>query len=353
MLDITNIPPPRVPVIDDRTGLMSREWYRFLLNLFRLSGSGSSDVTLTDLQLAPQSQVDFGDLNDSYDQAQLSYLSEQSNTLQGEIDSLKVCPTSNVESLVNELPLLSIVANNEQVIADLQNKIDTAPAIPQFGTIANYNFDNQAPLNGVLYSSTSIKTSPNLTFDGTNLGIGTAPSTSINVYSATNATILVQGDNSSTNIIGSRYANDANGANFIVRKYRGSVAIPATVASGDALGIFAFQGYGGTNVRTLAQVRAFVGTYTSDTNISAYLTLATSAPGSAASTERVRITETGNIYGTTGTTGMTNGFFYIPAAAGAPTGVPTAISGRVPMYYDTTNEKFYVYNGAWKSVLLT
>lgn len=68
--------------------------------------------------------------------------------------------------------------------------------------------------------------------------------------------------------------------------------------------------------------------------------------------ERARIDSNGNIYGTSGTTGMTNGFFYIPAAAGAPTGAPTAVSGRVPMYYDTTNNQFYVYNGAWKKVTL-
>jgi hypothetical protein len=60
----------------------------------------------------------------------------------------------------------------------------------------------------------------------------------------------------------------------------------------------------------------------------------------------------GNTYTASGTTTMTSGFFHIPAAAGAPTGVPTAVTGRVPMYYDTTNNNFYIYNGAWKKVLL-
>ena len=51
--NITNIPPPRVPLIDDRTGLMSREWYRFLLNLFTLTGGGSNSTSLQDVQLGP------------------------------------------------------------------------------------------------------------------------------------------------------------------------------------------------------------------------------------------------------------------------------------------------------------
>jgi hypothetical protein len=70
--------------------------------------------------------------------------------------------------------------------------------------------------------------------------------------------------------------------------------------------------------------------------------------------ERARITSTGNVQAASGTTTMTDGFFYIPAAAGAPTGVPTAIAGRVPMYYDTTNDQFYIRNGAnWRKVTLT
>lgn len=57
--NITNITPPRVPIIDDRTGLISREWYRFFLSLFVLTGSGQNYTSLTDLQVGPPGvQVD-------------------------------------------------------------------------------------------------------------------------------------------------------------------------------------------------------------------------------------------------------------------------------------------------------
>jgi hypothetical protein len=54
-LNITNLPSSRVEFIDPRTGLMSREWYRFFLNLFTLTGGGNNQTSLDDLQLAPAS----------------------------------------------------------------------------------------------------------------------------------------------------------------------------------------------------------------------------------------------------------------------------------------------------------
>ena len=52
-----------------------------------------------------------------------------------------------------------------------------------------------------------------------------------------------------------------------------------------------------------------------------------------------------------GTTTMTTGFSYIPSAAGPPTGIPTTVSGLVPLYYDATNNYLYVYSGsAWSQV---
>jgi hypothetical protein len=51
MANITNIPAPRVPFIDERTGLISREWFRFLNNQFVLTGSGTTATSIADLEV--------------------------------------------------------------------------------------------------------------------------------------------------------------------------------------------------------------------------------------------------------------------------------------------------------------
>lgn len=47
-------------------------------------------------------------------------------------------------------------------------------------------------------------------------------------------------------------------------------------------------------------------------------------------------------------TNVTDGFIYIAACAGAPSGTPTSFTGRVPLIYDSTNNQFYIYNSGWK-----
>jgi hypothetical protein len=45
-------------------------------------------------------------------------------------------------------------------------------------------------------------------------------------------------------------------------------------------------------------------------------------------------------------TTATNGFVYVRGGAGVPTGTPaTSVTGHVPMYADTTNNKLYIYSG--------
>jgi len=74
--------------------------------------------------------------------------------------------------------------------------------------------------------------------------------------------------------------------------------------------------------------------------------------GAGAYSTYLSVDVNGNISGTAGTTSMTNGFLYIPSAAGAPSGTPTTITNTTPLYYDRTNKKLYAYNTtsvAWES----
>jgi hypothetical protein len=50
--NITQIPAPRVPLIDERTGYVSREWFRFFNNQFLLTGNGTTSVSIADLELS-------------------------------------------------------------------------------------------------------------------------------------------------------------------------------------------------------------------------------------------------------------------------------------------------------------
>lgn len=55
------IPASRVPLVDPDTGLVNRDWYRFLANLYTLSGQGSNAVSLSDLQVGPPDYQDIDD----------------------------------------------------------------------------------------------------------------------------------------------------------------------------------------------------------------------------------------------------------------------------------------------------
>ena len=93
MPNITNITPPRVPLTDPRTGLISREWYLFLLSLF--NQTGGSVVSLEDVQKGPPTQ----DLDISALLAQASLNAESSSALlsqyaalASEVQALEVAP---------------------------------------------------------------------------------------------------------------------------------------------------------------------------------------------------------------------------------------------------------------------
>ena len=144
-LDISNIPAPRVDFIDPRTGLMAREWYRFFFNLFNLTGGGSNDTSLLDLQIGPPPiNSVLGEINTGFDQSQLAAMSDQAEVVLGQLGLV-----------YDQAQLASMIAQYEQATLNLQNQFDTLPSRPELGTIASYNLNGSPVAGGVGYGTGS------------------------------------------------------------------------------------------------------------------------------------------------------------------------------------------------------
>jgi hypothetical protein len=152
--------------------------------------------------------------------------------------------------------------------------------------------------NGVPYanSSSTLTTGPALTFNGTNLGIGTStPTTLLNLYSATAASVLISGDSATTFVV-ARSSNDTTSANLNFRKYRGTTAVPLIINTGDVLGNSNYAGYDGTALLVAAQITGVAESVSGTGNMAGALTFGTRPAGSGASlAERMRITSAGNV----------------------------------------------------------
>jgi len=48
-----------------------------------------------------------------------------------------------------------------------------------------------------------------------------------------------------------------------------------------------------------------------------------------------------------------DGVLYIPSSATAPVAIPTPRAGSVPLVYETTTDRLWIYSGGWKSVTLS
>ena len=135
-LNITNIPAPRVPFIDERTGLMARDWYRFFLNLFVLTGSGNNPITLEELQIGPPNQPDLAELLIQINQNIAPQYEDQSGDFLATLDTAQ---------------LMSMMARFENAEAAIQGAY--LQPVVQTGTIANYNLDNSPTAGGIAYGT--------------------------------------------------------------------------------------------------------------------------------------------------------------------------------------------------------
>jgi hypothetical protein len=137
---LTNITPPRVPLLDPKTGLITREWYRFFFSLFTLTGGGQNTASLTDLQVGPPmpTQEDFGeiiiDIESIEKQPTQESALDQIAELQKQIQALEV---------QIECPCTELTAEMQKQIQALEVQPLATPQIPQFVYGSFYSTANQ------------------------------------------------------------------------------------------------------------------------------------------------------------------------------------------------------------------
>ena len=137
--NITNITAPRVPLVDERTGLISREWYRFFLNLFFLTGSGQSIATLEDLQHAPDALAAVTGLQTSLD------------TLAQEALTQRLATIDQLAELAKQVEALAQAPSNTP---QLRNRA--------YGTFYDTTTQTAAAINtayGITFNSTTLSNS--------------------------------------------------------------------------------------------------------------------------------------------------------------------------------------------------
>ena len=129
------------------------------------------------------------------------------------------------------------------------------------------------------------------------------------------------------------------------------------VQDGDILVHIRGHGSDGTDFIVGAEMRMSVDGTPGTGSMPTRVSLRTTASGASSTTERLRADSKGNVI--VGTAQLadaaTDGFLYIPGTtSGAPSGSPTAYSGRHPMVVDDTNNRLYInVSGTWKYAALS
>lgn len=154
--NLTNITAPRVPLVDDRTGLISREWYRFFLNLFFLTGSGQSVASLEDLQHTPDALAAVTGLQNSLDILAQAALTQRLAT----VDQLA--------ELAKQVDALAQTIGSVDQLAELAKQVDALAQAPSntpqlrnraYGSFYDTTTQTAAAINtayGIAFNSTDL-----------------------------------------------------------------------------------------------------------------------------------------------------------------------------------------------------
>lgn len=226
MLNITQIPADRVAFIDEKTGRISREWYRFLLNLFELTGGGSNPVSITDLMVGPtiataESQI--AEIQKAIQGLALTPLAPSiSDTLTvvlKRLQDLEVNPTlsgllSDIANLQSQIQNAAGTPSDSSLrsdVANLQQQIQSLsvgpPVIPNINTGTVTSVDVSGGSTGLTFSGGPVTTAGTITMSGTlgtaNGGTGSTSTTFVNLASNVTGTLPVaNGGTGATSLTG-------------------------------------------------------------------------------------------------------------------------------------------------------
>lgn len=201
----TQLTPPRVPVMDERTGAISREWYRFFLSLLTATQANTDTV-----DTAPDSD------------SLIASLSQIVATVQSELQTL---PNADISSIQNQL--------NE-----LQNTFGMTPPT-LLGSVTSV--DASGGSTGLTFTGGPITTSGTLTLGGT-LAVA---------YGGTGQTSYTNGQLLIGNTTGNTLtkATLTAGTNVTISNGAGAITINATDAFVGT--VTSVSGSGGTTGLTL------------------------------------------------------------------------------------------------------
>ena len=161
MPDITQIMPPRVPLLDERTGLISREWYRFLFNQFEKVGS--SAASLEDLQLGP---VETDSFVFEFIKNITQFAIEPAQD--GVVDQIaEMQKQIQAAELSSEGALMALQAQLANLFADVQGLALSPPVTPQLKRARYGSF-----YDTTTQTATTINTAKAITFNTTDLSNG-------------------------------------------------------------------------------------------------------------------------------------------------------------------------------------
>jgi hypothetical protein len=158
-----------------------------------------------------------------------------------------------------------------------------------------------------------------------------------------------------SNLLVRKSVTAANGSSVSFAKSRGTAASPTAVANADSAGSCLFYAYGGTNYRTVGSIQSVVDAYTSDTNITSYMSFGINS-GTTAAAEKMRLDSSGLGIGTTANASAildaqstTQGVRMPNMTTTQKNAIASPAAGL--MVFDTTLAKLCVYSGAaWQTI---